>query len=72
MKSVNDLTRQEVVVLALLARGLRNSEIADELVITTKTVEAHVSRIFNKLGVSSRTQAALYAIHNNLFQPAEM
>ncbi|MFN8529756.1 MAG: LuxR C-terminal-related transcriptional regulator [Anaerolineae bacterium] len=66
MKPVNELTRQEAVVLALVARGLRNIEIAQELVITTKTVEAHLSRIFDKLGVSSRTQAALYAVHHKL------
>lgn len=66
MKSVSDLTKQELVVLGLVAQGLRNSDIARELVITTKTVEAHLSRIFDKLGVSSRTQAALYAIHHHL------
>jgi two-component system, NarL family, response regulator DegU len=71
MKQVNMLTKQEKVVLALVARGLRNSDIARELVITPKTVEAHLSRIFDKLDVSSRTQAALYAIRHNLLSSAE-
>lgn len=62
MKSMDELTKQEMVVLALLAKGWRNTEIANELFISTKTVETHLSHIFRKLGVSSRTQAALYAV----------
>lgn len=72
MKSVNELTKQEAVVLSLVAKGWRNAEIANELFISIKTVEAHLSRIFNKLDVSSRTQAALYAIHHQLPSNAEM
>jgi DNA-binding NarL/FixJ family response regulator len=65
------LTKQEAVVLTLVAKGRRNTEIARELFISPKTVEAHLSRIFTKLGVSSRTQAALYAISNNLLPNTE-
>lgn len=67
---MSDLTKQETVVLALVAKGQRNMEIASQLFISHKTVEAHLSRIFTKLGVSSRTQAALYALNNNLL-PAD-
>ena len=55
------LSEREVEVLRLLARGLANKEIARELSIAEKTVKTHVSSILGKLGVQSRTQAALYA-----------
>jgi DNA-binding NarL/FixJ family response regulator len=55
------LTTREVEVLQLLARGRANKEIARDLVISEKTVKTHVHSILAKLGVQSRTQAALYA-----------
>jgi DNA-binding NarL/FixJ family response regulator len=55
------LSERETDVLRLLARGLANKEIGRELSITEKTVKTHVSNILGKLGVQSRTQAALYA-----------
>lgn len=55
------LTERETDVLRLLARGKANKEIAAELTIGEKTVKTHVSSILSKLGVQSRTQAALYA-----------
>jgi DNA-binding NarL/FixJ family response regulator len=60
------LTDRETDVLRLLAGGKANKEIAAELMIGEKTVKTHVSSILNKLGVQSRTQAALYAAHNGL------
>ena len=60
------LTRRETEVLRLLARGRSNKEIAMDLCIVEKTVKTHVSNILGKLGVSSRTQAALYAIRIGL------
>ena len=55
------LSRRETEVLRLLARGRANKEIARDLSIAEKTVKAHVSNILGKLGLQSRTQAALYA-----------
>jgi DNA-binding NarL/FixJ family response regulator len=55
------LTPREREVLALLARGFANKRIAAELGIAEKTVKTHVSHVLAKLGVSDRTQAALYA-----------
>lgn len=55
------LSEREVEVLRLLARGRANKEIAQDLAIAEKTVKTHVSSILGKLGVQSRTQAALYA-----------
>ncbi|HEU5349272.1 MAG TPA: response regulator transcription factor, partial [Ktedonobacterales bacterium] len=56
------LTEREIEVLRLLARGQANKEIARTLHIAEKTVKTHVSNILAKLGVQSRTQAALYAL----------
>jgi NarL family two-component system response regulator LiaR len=56
------LTDREVEVLKLVARGLSNQEIADELVISEGTVRFHVSNILDKLHLANRTQAALYAL----------
>jgi len=62
------LTRREIEVLKLLAEGLFNKEIAYKLSISEKTVKNHVSNIFKKLGVFDRTQAAVYAIRNNIVE----
>jgi two-component system, NarL family, response regulator LiaR len=60
------LTPREREVLALLARGLSNKRIALELGLAEKTVKAHVGHIFAKLGLTDRTQAALYAVREGL------
>ena len=62
MRSVDALTNQEHRVLALVALGRRNAKIAQELCISERTVENHLYHIFDKLDVSSRTEAALYAL----------
>jgi len=60
------LTRRETEVLCLLAQGLDNAAIAEKLVVTTRTVQNSVSTIYSKLGVASRTEAALIAIRHGL------
>jgi NarL family two-component system response regulator LiaR len=60
------LTARELAVLRLIAQGLSNQEIADELSVSEATVRAHVSRILGKLHLASRTQAALYAVREGL------
>lgn len=63
---LNDLTRRELEVLKLVAEGLFNKEIAYNLKISERTVKNHVSNIFKKIDVADRTQAAVFAIKNNL------
>jgi DNA-binding CsgD family transcriptional regulator/tetratricopeptide (TPR) repeat protein len=63
------LSRREQDVLRLLARGMTNQQIADELVIVVKTVEKHVAGILVKLGVRNRTQAAASAAARRLLEP---
>ncbi len=60
------LTDREIEVIKLVAQGLDNPEIAEKLVISLPTVRSHVTNILNKLGLSNRTQAALYALRHNL------
>jgi DNA-binding NarL/FixJ family response regulator len=60
------LTGRERQVLVLVARGLSNRQIADELVISERTARTHVSNILTKLGLTSRTQAALLAIRDGI------
>ncbi len=60
------LTAREMEVLQLIAQGLSNQEIADQISVSESTVRAHVSRILGKLHLASRTQAALYAVREGL------
>ncbi len=60
------LTRREGEVLRLVAQGLTNREIADRLFISERTVEHHVSNLLGKLGVTSRAQAAVFAVERGL------
>ncbi len=68
-KSDEPLTGRETEVLRLLAQGRSNKEIAGTLNIAEQTAKTHVSHILDKLGVPSRTQAALYAIRIGLVSP---
>ncbi len=63
------LTDREREVLALVARGLSNKAIATELAITERTARTHGSNILGKLGLASRTQAALYAVEHGIGGP---
>jgi DNA-binding CsgD family transcriptional regulator/pimeloyl-ACP methyl ester carboxylesterase len=60
------LSRREVEVLALLARGLSNREIAANLVLSARTVERHIANIYAKLNVNGRVQATAYALSNDV------
>ena len=62
----NELTRREREVAALLAEGLSNSEVARRLYISPRTAAVHVSNILTKLGMSSRTEVAAWAVRNGL------
>ena len=64
--AVSALTARECEVLALVAQGQSNNEIADALVISERTARTHVSNILGKLGLPSRTQAALWAVREGL------
>ena len=67
--ALGSLTARERDVLAGIARGLSNRAIADDLGITERTARTHVSNILAKLGLSSRTQAALLAVQHGLERP---
>jgi predicted ATPase/DNA-binding CsgD family transcriptional regulator len=64
------LTTREVEVLRLVAQGLSDAEVADHLVLSTRTINAHLTSIYNKLGVNSRMAAARFAYKQNLVQPS--
>jgi DNA-binding NarL/FixJ family response regulator len=70
--SPETLTERETEVLRLLARGQANKDIARTLMISEKTVKTHISNILAKLGVQSRTQAALYAVRVGLVTSEEL
>jgi len=67
-----DLTDREIDVLAAIAKGLSNQEIADTLFISTTTVRTHVRNLLGKLGVANRTQAALYAVESGITSKREV
>jgi len=60
------LTKRELEVLRLLAQGYRNQRIAEELCISERTVRSHLRNIYDKIGVQSRTEAALWAMRQGL------
>jgi len=67
--SPETLTERETEVLRLVAQGMGNKQIARALHVGEKTVKTHVSNVLAKLGVQSRTQAALYAVRIGLVSP---
>ncbi|WP_283589608.1 response regulator [Staphylococcus nepalensis] len=67
-EKIDALTRRELEVLILVASGMFNKEIAEEMKISERTVKNHISSIFKKIDVADRTQAAVFAIKNNLVE----
>jgi len=65
------LTEREREVVALIAQGKTNREIADTLVVSYRTVETHVGTILSKLGFTSRAQIAVWAVEIGLMKQAE-
>lgn len=65
---IESLTKRELEVVKLLAVGMYNKEVAEKLNISERTVKNHVSNIFKKIEVTDRTQAAVFAIRNNLIE----
>jgi DNA-binding NarL/FixJ family response regulator len=65
----NELTERESQVLAEIARGQSNNEIALALGIAEKTVKTHAGNVLQKLHLSDRTQAALYAVREHIVEP---
>lgn len=63
--SVESLSDREIEILRLAARGLHNKDIARELSLSTRTVEGHLSHLFAKLGVSSRTEAIVFGVSHH-------
>ena len=63
---IESLTRRELEVLKNMSYGMYNKEIAEKLDISERTVKNHISNIFKKIEVTDRTQAAVFAIRNNL------
>lgn len=72
MNTKDALTKQEKIILSLIARGWRTAKIAEELYLSPRTVETHLNHIYSKLDVSSRTEAAVYAFRAKLTEDREI
>jgi DNA-binding NarL/FixJ family response regulator len=68
-ESPENLTQTEIKVMALLGKGKSNKEIASELKCSVKTIKNHLNSIYNKLGVTNRTEAVIKAIEKGLISP---
>lgn len=70
-QALSALTPREVEVLRLIGRGLDNTAIAQELILTKRTVQNHISNIYGKLNLTSRAEAVLLAVRNGLVNTSE-
>lgn len=70
-RALSELTGRELEVLALIARGLSNDDIARQLVVSLATVKTHVNRVLAKLGLRSRAQAVVTAYETGLVRPGD-
>jgi len=66
---IQSMTEREQEVLALIAQGMTNSEIAESLILGTETIKTHVTNVLSKLGVRDRTQAVIYAYERGFVVP---
>jgi NarL family two-component system response regulator LiaR len=64
--TLDQITERELEVLRLAARGMSNRDIARELEISMRTVQTHLSNVFNKMGVGSRTEAVMFGLRKGL------
>jgi DNA-binding NarL/FixJ family response regulator len=64
--ATGDLTERELEVLRLVAQGLTDAQVADALVVSPRTVNAHLRSIYSKLGITSRHAATLFALKQHL------
>jgi len=71
LQVISDLTERELDVLRLIANGLSNNQIAEQLVISENTVKGHVSNILSKLHLADRTQVAVFAWQKGIMRPGQ-